>query len=181
MIRFFTCLILLAGVLVFTAGCSSEQTPKPGKYRKNNFYFPKLKDYSLQLSLLTSRREYYAGEENVVLTFSLKNTGLKPVTIAEWYAYEPANIKLFYRPGGTENNSEKWLASPTFDPQKRSLQNRSPLTLKPSTTQALVQVPAAFLKKLNNKNGKKVTYSIYAELNLHSVTVKSIPAEIYIK
>ena len=86
---------LFAAVLtVLTVSCSSEQDPKKEKHVVSAARFPKLKDYSLELSVVTPRKEYYAGEENVKITFSLKNVGLTPVTLDEWYMFESANINV---------------------------------------------------------------------------------------
>ena len=175
--------LLGLAVIVMLTSCTSEKTPKRGSFKRNPQVFHKLKDYSLQLSLLTSRREFYAGEDRVVLTFSLKNIGVRPVTIYEWHTSEAANIKLYYRKGKADLQAppESWQVSETFDPAKTNLISRSPLTLNPGNNQALVQIPAAFLKKLQNRSGTKIPYTLRAELNLHSVTVASEPTEIYIK
>ncbi len=173
--------VFLACAVLF-AGCSSEPRVRRTVDKKGGDSFQKLKDYSLSLSLISPRREFYAGEENVTATFSLKNTGLTPVTIQEWHMIEAANIRLYFRPGSSEKPSDApWKLSPTYDPGSKRLHLRSPLTLNPGTNQALVVVPVAFLKELRNDGGKKQTFSVYAELNLKSVSVKSLPADIYIK
>ena len=175
-------LAVLAGCALLPA-CTSENNRKHGTFRRNPEVFRKLKDYSLQLSLLTTRREFYAGDDRVFLTFALKNTGLKQVTIYEWYTNEAANINLYYRPGGAEEKAPaaSWKQSPTFDPARVNLKARAPLSLNPGSNQALVQVPAAFLKDLKNPTGKKQPYTLRATLNLNSVTVESEPIEIYVK
>ena len=62
---------LFAAVLtVLTVSCSSEQDPKKEKHVVSAARFPKLKDYSLELSVVTPRKEYYAGEENKCRTFN---------------------------------------------------------------------------------------------------------------
>ncbi|MBQ9338621.1 MAG: hypothetical protein IJS14_15125 [Lentisphaeria bacterium] len=176
-------LLPVLAACMLLAACTSENSRKPGTFRRNPEVFHKLKDYSLQLSLLTTRRDFYAGDETAVLTFALKNTGLKQVTIYEWHTSEAANIKLFYRPGGADVQApaESWKESPTFDPARTNLKARSPLSLNPGSNQALVQVPAAFLKELKNPTGKRIPYTIRAALNLYSVTVESEPIEIYIR
>lgn len=175
---------LLSGLLLLTVSCTSEKPArKTGTFQRNPEVFQKLKDYSLQLSLLSSRREFYAGEERAVLIFSLKNTGLRPVTIYEWHTFEPANINLYYRLGTAESAADgaKWQMSPTHDASGAKLSARSPLTLNPGSNQALIQVPAVFLKDLPNPNGKKQPYTLRAVLNLKSVAVESLPVEIYVK
>ena len=170
------------GLALVLASCSSEPAPKRGTFRRNPQVFHKLKDYSLQLSLLSSKREFYAGDDQAVLTFSLKNTGVRPVTIFEWHTCEAANINLYYREGraGQKVSAAEWKLSPSYDPAKANLQARSPLTLNPGSNQALVQIPAAFLKTLKPA-AKKTPYTLRAVLNLNSVTVESEPTEIYIK
>ncbi len=175
-------LFLFLACAILFAGCSSEPRVRRTVEKKSGDGFQKLKDYSLLLSLVSPRREFYAGEENVTVTFSLKNTGLTPVTIQEWHMIEAANINLYYRPGSSEKSSDApWKLSPTYDAASKRLHLRSPLTLNPGTNQALIVAPVAFLKELRDDSGKKQTYSIYAELNLKSVSVKSLPTDIYIK
>lgn len=175
-------LFLFLACAVLFAGCSSEPRVRRTVEKKSGDGFQKLKDYSLLLSLVSPRREFYAGEENVTVTFSLKNTGLTPVTIQEWHMLEAANINLYYRPCSSEKPSDvPWKLSPTYDTASKRLHLRSPLTLNPGTNQALIVVPVSFLKELRDDSGKKQTYSVYAELNLKSVSVKSLPADIYIK
>lgn len=176
------CFLLPA--LLLLCSCTSEKPArKTGTFQRNPEVFQKLKDYSLQLSLLSSRREFYAGEEHTVLTFALKNTGLRPVTIYEWHTFEPANINLYYRPGSAESaaDGEKWKMSPTHNASGAKLSARSPLTLNPGSNQALIQVPVVFLKNLQNPDGKKQPYTLRAVLNLKSVAVESLPVEIFVK
>lgn len=175
--------LLLVLIAVVLASCSSERTPRRGTFRRNPEVFHKLKDYSLQLSLLSARREFYAGDDRAVLTFSLKNTGLRPVTIFEWHSCEAANIRLYYREGKADEKAapESWKISATFDPKKADLKARSPLTLNPGNNKALIQIPATFLKEIRNRTNRKIPYTLRAVLNLQSVTVESEPTEIYIK
>ena len=171
-------------VLLGMVSCTSEKSaPKRGTFKRNPQVFHKLKDYSLQLSLLSSKREFYAGDDRSVLIFSLKNTGLRPITIYEWHTHEAANINLYYREGKADRKSTAadWKRSPTFDPARADLKSRSPLTLNPGNNKALIQIPAAFLQDLQNRSGRKIPYTLRAVLNLHSVTVESEPIEIYIK
>lgn len=174
--------LLWIGLALVLSSCSSEPARKRGSFRRNPQVFHKLRDYSLQLSLLSSKREFYAGDEQAVLTFALKNTGVRPVTIFEWHTCEAANINLYYREGRADQKvpADAWKLSPSYDPAKVNLQARSPLTLNPGNNQALVQIPAAFLKTLKPA-AKKTPYTLRAVLNLNSVTVESEPTEIYIK
>ena len=175
-------LFMLAASMILTS-CTSERAPKTGTFRRNAEVFPKLRDYSLELSLLSSRREFYAGDESVILTFSLKNTGVRPVTIFEWHTYELANLNLYCRPGTADQKTppDAWKLSSAYDPAAVNMKSRSPLTLNPGNNKALIQVPAAFLRGIRNPSGKKMPYTIRAELNLKSVTVASEPVEIWIK
>ena len=101
----------------------------------------------------------------------------------EWHTCEAANVNLYYRPGTAEEKAapSSWKLSPSYDPAKVNLKARSPLTLNPGNNQALVQIPAVFLKSLQNPSGKKIPYTLRAVLNLKSVTVQSEPTQIYIK
>lgn len=178
--KLFFFLPLLAVCLM---SCTSERTPKRGTFKRNPEVFHKLKDYSLQLSLLSSRREFYAGDNQVVLTFSLKNTGVRPITIYEWHTHEAANLNLYYRPGSEADAGKgaEWKLSKSYDPAKVNMKSRSPLTLNPGSNQALIQIPAVFIGDLKNPSGKKQPYTLRAVLNLNSVTVQTEPTEIWIK
>lgn len=172
--------LLLLGI-VLLVGCTSENSSSRKGPRKGPVSFRKLKDYTLNLSLLSSRREFYAGDERATVIFSLKNTGLKPVTIYEWHAEEAANINLYYHAGKSNAVNPVWKFSPTVTKGKKRIQNRSPLTLNPGNNQAMIQIPLTFLKDLKHIRGKKEIYTIRAVLNLTSVTVESAPTEIVIK
>ena len=182
MIQFSKPLLPLLGAAILLCSCTSEQpernTTTRFRQRKKSTEFPKLKDYSLQLSLISSRREFYAGEERVSMIFALKNTGLKPVIIREWHTLEAANVNLYYK-----NPAEKgpWKFSPGVPEGTRNLDNRSGLILNPGNNQAMIQVPVRFLKELKNPGHRKQTYLLKAALNLRSVSVESEPVEIYIK
>ena len=179
-----TVVFLFFALAAGLVSCTSENNaPKRGTFKRNPQVFHKLKDYSLRLSLLSSKREFYAGDDRAVLTFSLKNTGVRPVTIYEWHASEAANVNLYYREGKADQKAaaSSWKFSPSHDPARTDLKSRSPLTLNPGNNQALIQIPAAFLRNLQNRSGRKIPYTLRAVLNLHSVTVESEPIEIYIK
>lgn len=163
--------------------CTSEQpernTTTRFRQRKKSAEFPKLKDYSLRLSLISARREFYAGEERAYMIFSLKNTGLKPLVLREWHTLEAANVNLYYRPA--DRKESDWKFSPGVPEGTRNLENRSALILNPGNNQAMIQVPVRFLKELKNPARQKHPYLLKAVLNLRSVSVESAPVEIYIK
>ena len=175
-------LLLLLSSSVFLFSCSSEPAPKRGSFRRNPPVFRPLKDYSLLLYLLSGKREFYAGDEQAVLTFALKDMGVRPITIYEWNTFEAANVNLYYREGRADEKAapESWKLSPSYDPDKVNLKARSPLMLNPGNNQALIQIPATFLKTLKPA-AKKTPYTLRAVLNLNSVKVESEPTEIYIK
>ena len=182
-LRFFLVLLICA-LGIFAVSCSSEQDRNRNKRTIAATRFPKLKDYTLELSVVSPRTEYYAGEENVTITFSLKNAGLKPVTLDEWHMIENANLNIYYAPGGLKQTAnlpqDQWKQSPTYDPKAKGLPVRSPLVLNPGTNQALIVVPLAFLKDLRDA-GRHVAYTIRGRLNLQSVDVESRPFEITVK
>ena len=176
-------ILIVSAAVLLLASCTSENNSKRGTFKRNPEVFHKLRDYSLQLALLSMKREFYAGDDRAVLTFSLKNTGVRPVTIFEWHTCEAANVNLYYRPGTAEEKADpsSWKLSPSYDPAKVNLKARSPLTLNPGNNQALIQIPAVFLKSLQNPSGHKIPYTLRAVLNLQSVTVESEPIQIFIK
>ncbi len=182
--KIFTALSAAVLMTLLASSCSSEQDSKKEKQVISAVRFPKLKDYSLELSFVTPRREYYAGEENVKITFSLKNTGLKPIILREWYMLESANVNLYYAPGTLEQTAslpeDQWKQSPTYDAKRKRINQRSPLILDPEKNRALVAVPLVFLKDLKDA-GRHVTYTVRGKLNLQSVDVESSPFEIIVK
>jgi hypothetical protein len=169
--------------MTLLCSCTSEQpernTTTRFRQRKKSTEFPKLKDYSLHLSLISSRREFYAGEDRAYMIFSLKNTGLKPLVIREWHTLEAANVNLYYRP--VDSKETDWKLSPGVPEGTRNLENRSALILNPGNNQAMIQVPVRFLKELKNPARQKHPYFLKAVLNLRSVSVESAPVEIFIK
>ena len=176
--------LFAAALTVLAVSCSSEQDPKKEKRVVSAARFSKLKDYIIVLSVVTPHKEYYAGEENVKITFSLKNVGLTPVTLDEWYMFESANINVYYAPGTLAQTAslpeEQWKQSPTYDRKRKRINLRSPLVLNPGTNHALVVVPLTFLKDLRDA-GRHVPYTIKGKLNLQSVDVESVPFEITVK
>lgn len=186
--KFLRCVFPTFLLVCFFCSCTSEEqtrkTTTRFRQRKKAGSFPKLQDYSLQLSLISSRREFYAGEEGAKMIFALKNTGLKPVVIREWHTIEAANVNLYYRPGAPTDKSTAalpWKFSPGVPEGTPNLDNRSALILNPGNNQAMIQVQARFLKDLKTPGSRKKPYSLKAALNLRSVTVESEPIEIYIK
>lgn len=177
-------LLFMLAAAFLAVSCSSEQDRNRNKRTISATRFPKLKDYALELSVVSPRTEYYAGEENVTITFSLKNAGMTPVTLDEWHMVENANLNIYYAPGDRKRTAglppDQWKQSPTCDPKARGLHIRSPLVLNPGTNQALIVVPLAFLKNLRD-TGRHEPYTIKGRLNLQSVDVESRPFEITVK
>lgn len=176
------CTLLPGAALLALTSCASAQAPNRLMIRRKPPVFRKLPHCSLELTLLSSRREFYAGEEHAAVTFGLKNTGVRPVIIDEWHAQEEANLKLYYRPGASADASGSgWILAPTCNPKTRSRQLRAPLALNPWSNQALIRAPLTFLKNLPRPAGGKTPYMLRAELNLNSVSAVSRPEKIYVK
>lgn len=166
--------------LIFVS-CSSETPKKPSP----GDMYPKLRAYSLQLSVVSTRAEYYAGEESGAITFSMKNIGLKPLFISEWHVLESANINLFYVQCDANADPEKiaddkWKKSPTYNKEDKNSIGRLPLALNPNNA-VLMKVPLDFLKDIKDVGGKRMTYAVRGELNLTSIQLKSKPFLITIK
>jgi hypothetical protein len=172
-------LALLA--LCLAPGCSSE-TGKPvakgaaGGVARS--VFPPIADCNLELELVSPQTEFFRGDVAPTITFRLKNSGLKPVTVREWMAKERDNIKILYARCDGYAKPESVPASEwkAYAPKLKDPVMRMPLDLFPRNA-TLVSVDLAFLKDaLASKEPQgKASYALVGELNLSSVSAKTKP------
>jgi hypothetical protein len=90
--------ITAAMVVLCAQGCVSSTTVKNKTQTRSpvKASYPKLKDYTLDLNPIVPGR-LFPPEEIAVINFKLRNSGLKPVLIDEWYMDDSDNIKIYYR------------------------------------------------------------------------------------
>ena len=144
----------------------------------NRVYFPKIKNYDVELDCVSYLRSFKAGDD-VKLTFRLTNFDIKPLVIYEWFAKEANNIRLYYIPwhkGMKKPEASEWIP---IIPDVGSKPERSSLELKYKNN-VLIDVPLPFIKELKPERDVR-HYIIYAELNLNSISAKSKYIKITIK
>jgi len=167
--------ILCLGLLALAASCSSES--KAPKKNDGKGFFAPIKDANLVLEVVSSRTEFFRDDAEAKITFSLRNDGLKPVTVFEWFAKESNNVRLSY--AKCDDGDIDRIPASFWTPCKPPVQTgdyapRMPLDLYPRNT-ALVSVPLSDIKELASKGPGKTSFAIKGELNLTSVSAKSKP------
>ena len=173
--------LLAASVLLFAAGCASEKVvveKKLGFGFKDRGNYPKIKDHRLSLELSPGTRRFQAGVPGE-LTFLLRNTGSKTLSIPEWYKFDPNNLEVncqIWLPGTTVPDPDMWLNISM--PVKRPVW-RYPLTI-PAGETVFVSTRLDFPANLVISPGSERRYFIKARLNLKSVDVAAPVAYITI-
>ena len=162
-------------VLAFASSCSSE-TGKPGKATAQNQLFAPIKDCAFSLEVVTPETEYFRGDVAPVITFRLRNIGLKPVTVYEWMVKEQDNIKITYARCDSSPDRIPPSEWKTYEPKMKDPVPRQPLDLYPKNM-ALINVELSFIKDAlaSNSTKDRVSYAVVGELNLKSVSAKSKP------
>lgn len=144
-----------------------------------NINFPKVKDCNLELSCLSkeTKRTFTAGQP-AVLVFGLKNIGATPVTCYEWYPDESQNLIVKYAVAeeGKNPSKEDWKQElPEEKPRKRII----PLQLSPNNT-VLINKNLNFISKMGGDVSKPVTFYVYVELNLKSMSARSAVVKVQV-
>ena len=174
MIRISLFTMLTASVLAFAAGCATEQSVTKYKLQlgvpEGSREYKKINPAGLQLNLI-STPVYYAGKSAVV-TFALRNAGMKKINIEQWYRHEPDNLKLRiqpYLPGMTAPDPDGWFE--IEDPRKRPVMHY-PLTLMPDN-QALISKKLDFVSMMEVTPGKERRFFLQACSTLSSLDLQS--------
>jgi hypothetical protein len=180
--------LLTAVVVVVAAAISaavyfkSAKPAKPDAKHPSRMIFEKIRDCELSLEVVSPRTEYYRGETDATITLRLKNVGLKPVTIREWFLHEPDNVRLLYArcEGKPEDLPES--AWRKCVPSIREPVPRLPLDLNPNNM-ALLTANLDFLKEMGDSAmaSPKASYAVVGELNLTSVSARTKPFIITVK
>lgn len=174
--RFCVIAALIVSCAVFCA-CSSEDKKRRPENPEQKY--PKLRNYTLNLSIISTRGNYRRSDANPVLRFSVRNAGANQLSIHEWKMHEQENIRVLYAPCPERGTATKLPPEAWKESERLILQGgvpRYPLELAPNNA-VLVDVPLNFIRKLN-KPGR---YAVKGELDLYSVSAESVPIEIEIQ
>lgn len=171
--------ILLPVLLICTLFCACSSEDRKRDQENPEKKYPKLRNYSLNLSIISTQGNYRRSDANPVLRFSVRNAGANQLSIHEWKMHEQENIRILYAPcpqqgSATKIPPEQWVESERF--LLKGGVPRYPLELAPNNA-VLVDVPLTFIRKLN-KPGR---YAVKGELDLYSVSAQSVPIEIEIQ
>lgn len=185
------CLIILTGLLgvaVATLMPSCVQTVVDGSSKGANWEFKdtpskkiykKLKKYYLVLYPVGNSRAMTL-DKNATVKLRLQNFATKKIRIDEWYEKTPDNIILYYRPFNLRVKKfipENWTK---ISPKIADKAMRFELVLMPRNS-VLITIKLDFLKDIKLKKGETKKFLMLAELNLHSVKVRSSMFSIEVK
>ena len=168
--KIFACFALFCSVL-FT-GCVQTTVEKMesrlGTAERQSF--PAIENAKLELAV-SGNPELISGRDRSV-TFILRNLSNVPISIPEWFTYEPDNIEVsvqIWFPGTNAPEEDRWITYPVV-PKKPVM--RYPLRIG-ARMFVSVDVPLEFLDNLIVKPGTERRYFIKAKLNLNSVSAES--------
>lgn len=155
----------------------AEKVKKRRDFDESNLKFPPMKDYSLELMAISRDRTFDAGDPNVKMRFSLRNSGEKKLIIREWILNEADNLRFYYK--AAEGDSVPEFDAKTwklYTPAVKKPMKHYPLELLPDV-KTFIEAPLPFLTEL--EPGRK--YYIVAEMNLSSLDLRSQPFFITLK
>ena len=161
-----------------------KENPKGlrGNFRDNSLTkrsYKKLKNYYLVLYPV-GNNENIILDKNATVKLRLRNFASKKIRIDEWYMKTPDNIVLYYRPFDLRVKKfipKNWTK---VSPKAEDKALRFELVLMPKNS-VLVTKKLDFLKGLKLKKGETKKFLMLAELNLHSVKVRSSMFSIEVK
>ncbi len=131
--------------------------------------YPKLKDYSMQFSLL--KHEFRPGKPAKLL-IGLKNTGNTAVRLEDWRINTCDNIQVFVQnwlPGMKDPDPEFWVE---LDAGIKMPDWRYPLELYPGN-QVLIEKTLNFVKGINVEPGMERRFFVKCRTRLQSIDVTS--------
>ena len=166
-------------VLLILCACTQEETMDPRAHGEPGSYKKIQADLSLECGRV--RMDYVSGKKGQKMTFVLKNRGLTPVAIDEWYMDDAENVRLYYarceKGKSAEVKEEDWKCG---WPLKRKEPGRHmPVCLNPNQG-ILLDVPMAFLRNFAQK--KPVEHiAVRVELALNSVSLRSPVYELEVR
>lgn len=186
--RNFSGKILLSAVVVIVLsalpGCKSTPAKSnviPTRSPVKAFY-PKLKDYTLELNAIVSGKTLVPGEASVI-NFKLRNAGTKLIQLDEWYQNDSDNLRLYYRPYATGINFDKFDKKEwkCIEPELTPPTHHYVLVISPNNI-VFFEKKIDFYKKISAADlSRNKKFLIIGELSLNSVDVRSSPFTISLK
>jgi len=154
----------------------NNENPKKlrGNFRDNSLSkksYKKLDNYYLVLYPV-GNNETITLDKDATVKLRLRNFANKKIRIDEWYMKTPNNIVLYYRPFNLR--VKKFIAKnwTKVSPKVEAKALRFELVLMPKNS-VLITRELDFLKDITLKKGETKKFLMLAELNLHSVKVRS--------
>ena len=159
--------------------CSQEESAEPHTLDEPTHYKKIQADLTLECGLI--RQDYVSGRKGQQMTFVLKNRGLTPVSIDEWFMDDADNVRLYYarceKGKSSEIKESDWKRG--WPLKHRTPGRHMPVCLNPNQG-LLLDVPMAFLKSFSQKNA--VDYiAVRVELALTSVSLQSPVYELEVR
>lgn len=166
-------------IMLFAQNKTSDKAD--GKKDTSKIKFPVMKDYKLNIEVVSPEREFYA-EAKANFSFRLENKDSKKILIYEWMMNEGDNIAIYYKPYDgkyTEFVEAEWKC---VRPKISESPKRSALHLNPNNAVFVdkeLDISTDISQAALAKGGKK--FYVIGSLNLKSVSLKSQPIVIRIK
>lgn len=169
-------LLVMSASFLFLNSCSTKEEQYRNRFNTGEPYkevLHKLKNYSLSLEIVSTKKNLKAGADAVV-TFKLTNTGQKPLVIYEWMMNEEDNIGVYYLPAALNISGfdeKKWNREIPSLPEKPK---RAALTLNPKNS-VFIDKKLKFIKDMASwqNSGKTADYLLAGKLNLTTVSAQS--------
>jgi hypothetical protein len=161
--------LLLTPTPVRAGGKKGKTISKKPAESFNEIYFKKLKDYKIRLTCF-SRNRFFSAGDFAKLTFVLKNTGNKDLVVYEWFEREPDNIRIYYHVWEKGMDAPPLKEFKELAPSIGKKPKRMTLELRPKTS-VVVDKLLTFIRILNVE--KPVSFILFAELNLKSISARS--------
>ena len=172
---FFCVILTLVSVSCVKTVVKEKNTKRMrGNFRDNALpkkEYKKLKNYRLTLYPV-GKTSGLILDKDANVKLRLRNNGNKKVRIDEWYIKTEDNVILYYREFDLDVKNfvaKEWTK---ISPVIKDKGLRFELVLMPRNS-VLITKNLDFLGKLNLKPGEKKRFLVLAELNLHSVRVRS--------
>ncbi|MFA6716352.1 MAG: hypothetical protein WCS27_13310 [Victivallaceae bacterium] len=142
-------------------------------------HYKKLKDYYLVLYPVGNTQAIVLNDKAVV-NLRLRNFARKKIRIDEWYMDTPDNVVLYYRPFDLKIKKFEPAEWKKVSPEIKDKARHYQLELMPKNS-VLVSKNLDFFKDVDLQKGETKKFLMLAELNLHSVNVRSSMFSIEIK
>jgi len=162
------CLALISHS-AFAAGKKKRLLEKKPAEAFKELHFKKIKDYKIKLECVSVSRFLMAGDLPKI-TFSLTNIGKNDLVVYEWFEREPDNLRLYYHVWKKGMDVPPLKEFTPLIPPVEKKPKRMTLELKPKTS-VLIDKFLTFVRVVDSK--EPVTFIIFAELNLTSISARS--------